>query len=257
MVRAKLNESRRWRAIAVLGGLEVLHPFHELLGWRGLDEAAFRAAARATLKEPRSALALDARRLLLDRLEDAPETTEQLVAWERDAFIDLPYDDAQADAWLAFFRRGWDEVTAPSEDEPDDEEDEVYMETAVRRAFAFVVAELEGNPAYALADQMRKLPLSREDVFIYAREGMDHDDPCCDDPLVRVVRQVEHETLRRAAASLADDIDENTREDLRELAEEWLDAQSATYPKPLMPFAHLAHPRHARPPFDPERWPWP
>lgn len=255
-MRAKLDASRRWRALAVLGALDVVEPFHRLIGWSDLDAATLRKASRATLSEPRSALLVDARGLLIGRLEGATDTVERLVAWESDRFIDLPFDDPHADAWLAFFLRGWDEMTAPDEDDGTDDDIE-DLESAVRDAFGFVAAELADHPGRALADQARKRPLSREDVFVYAREGLDHDDPCCDDPLVRAVRQVEHEVLRRAAVLALEVVDEETLEDLWELAQEWLDAQVAAYPDPLMPFAYLAQPARARPSFDPETETWP
>lgn len=232
-----LHEHRRWRHIALLGGLEVMAPIHEHLGL-DVDAAQLRRAAlevvkRRDLRIPHRRADTTPKQLMLEHAD--PSTRDALLAWEP-TFVDLPMDDPHLHTWLSFFQRGYRQI--PEDDVPED----------LHEAVVAWLDTLVGGPVSNAFQAAKDSTLSRDDALLYALEGFDHDDPLCDDPLSRARYQANCHSLRQAAAEWHRTLHEEALEDMLDLAEHWYEQQPGQVDIELLPIPHIARPPHARHP---------
>ncbi|MCA9620572.1 MAG: hypothetical protein KC731_16230 [Myxococcales bacterium] len=217
---------RRWSTIIVLACIETLEPLHHFLGWRRIDVALLRRAARSAWRH-RLEEDAGAEAALLERLPES-ETRSELIRWEAEDFYDAAEDEPYAAAYDAFLT--W---AAASSHE--------HLGAEVARDAAALLEGIrsreDGPLRHAIAALAgRVLPLA--DALVYAYSGFDDDDVHCDTPIRFVQQHAEIRELHAMAASEAPRL--RHEEELRSQAERWCQQRRVWLPGPLPPLSRIA-----------------
>lgn len=229
---AKLEKSRRWHSVCLLGGLDVTTHMLPLMGWED-DDGALGDACRRALGYPREELLGSAQQVLLQCLDGDERVRTALEQWVEGGFLDLAMDDPDADTWMAFLRSGAGTI---------DPEPLGSFGTEV----VALGRNLSQGPVATLVAQAKKRVLSRHDALIYAVEKLDHDDPCCDDPLYRAQYQACYHEVRKAAARWQGTVELEDLDELRGLALDWCADRRRAVMEPFPIVTELLTPFHAR-----------
>ena len=232
-VWAELERSRRWHSICLLGGLDVTSPMLPLMGWHEGDVEPVAKACRLALAHPREELLRSAQEVLLSHLDADEKTRAALMRWAEHGFLDLAQDDPDADSWVSFFRLG-----------------AMGIDPEPLGDFGSAVVTLGRNlsqgPVVKLVEQAKANVLSRHDAIIYAAEKLDHDDPCCDDPLYRAQYQASYHEVLAAAARWDGKVAPEDLEELRDTVLDWCADNNRAVLDPLPLVTDLLQPIHAR-----------